>query len=109
MHIRTYSRSTRDTPSDDVPAQTRPHLQVVQRKKGFGFSALLFNVLDAVATRFLRVHDDGVHVFAQNFSDGDLEFLLRGLAEVNQSAVLENGERHVSERSVHVREESVRV
>lgn len=65
------------------------YLQVVQRKKGLRLSSLLLNVLDTISARLLRVHDDGVHVFAQNLRNGDLIFLLSGLAQVDETAVLE--------------------
>lgn len=67
----------------------RKHLEIIQRQEGFRFSSLLFNVLDAVTAGLLRVHDDGVHVFAQHFGNGDLVLLLSGLAQIYEPAILE--------------------
>lgn len=56
------------------------YLQIVKRQKGLWFSSLLFNVLDAISAGFLRVHNNGVHVFSQHFGHSNLVFLLGGLA-----------------------------
>lgn len=69
--------------------ESRVYLQVVERKEGLRLSSLLLNVLDTISARLLRVDDDGVHVFAQHLRHGDLIFLLSGLAQVDQTAVLE--------------------
>lgn len=68
-----------------IPA---PHLQIIEGEESFGFSPLFLDVLDTIAPRLFRIHDDGVHVLPQDLRHGDLIFLLRWLAQVDEAAVL---------------------
>lgn len=65
------------------------YLQIVEGQEGLGFTTLLFDVLDAVASGLLRVYDDGVHVLPQNLGHSDLVLLLSGLAQIDESPVLQ--------------------
>lgn len=71
------------------------YLEVVKRKKGLRLSSLLLNVLNTVSASLFRVNNDGVHVFAQHFGDSNLIFLLGGLTQVDQAAILEKEECHM--------------
>lgn len=69
-------------------------LDVIERQKSFRLEILLLEVLNALASSFLRVHDDGFHVFTQNFCDGDVVALVNGLAHVVHTIVLRCNERN---------------
>ena len=81
-----------------APSNIKRYLQVVEGKERLWLPSLLLDVLDAVPPRLLRVHDDGVHVLPQHLGDGDLVLLLRGLAQVDQTAVLHGETRRRREQ-----------
>ena len=62
-------------------------LEVVQRQKGFRLQHLLFQVLDTVSGRFLRVHHDGFHVFAQQLGNGNVVALVNRMTHVDDPVV----------------------
>lgn len=70
---------------------TCTYLKVVKRKKGLRLSSLLLNVLNTVSASLFRVNNDGIHVFAQHFSNSNLILLLSGLTQVDQTSILKKG------------------
>ena len=81
-----HSKASR---ADSSSALHRIHLEVVEGQEGLGLSSLLLDVLNTISAGLLRVNDDGVHVLAQHFCHGNLILLLSGLAQVDQTAVLQ--------------------
>ena len=59
----------------------------VEWQEGFGFASLLLHILDAFLARGFRVHNDGVHVLAHDFGDGEIILLVSGLAKIDEAPV----------------------
>lgn len=70
------------------PHLHQPHLQVVKRQEGLRLPTLFLDILNTVPACLLRVHDNGIHVLAQNLGHSNLVLLLCGLTEVNEASIL---------------------
>lgn len=45
----------------------RFHFDIIQRQKQFLLDALFFHVLNTFVRRFMRIDNNCIHIFAQNF------------------------------------------
>lgn len=71
-----------------VCATVPTYIQVVDGQEGFGFTMLLLNERNTVASHFLCSHYQSVHVAAKHLGDGQLVLLMDGTAQVRESTIL---------------------
>ena len=55
-------------------------INIVQREKSFWLSALFLHVLNTIASSFLRIAYDSIHVLAKHFGDSYLVAVMHWLA-----------------------------
>ena len=69
-------------------------VNIVQRKESLCFKHLVFQVLDARAPSLLSVHNYCFHIFAKNFGDGNVVFLMNWLAHIHHAPILKKSNKH---------------